>query len=988
MPSTPPLPGPLRLPPSFPFVGRTRELATLRALVPLTPGEGRRAAFVAGEPGSGKSRLVRELACSTAAEEDVTVLYGSCDAVVRTPYGPFVSALGHYVRHVDPDDLRRRLGTGGGELTRLLPDLKDRVGRLPPPLQGDVDTERLRLHTAVTELLAAVAEEAPLLLLLEDVHWADAATLQLVRHLVRAGSDVRMLLVATFRDVEADVPAELSEALVDVHRSEGVVRLHLDGLSALEVAEFVRLAAGVDVMSDVSAVIGELTAGNAFLMTELWRELLASETVQVGATGVRLTRPAAELGTPETVRQVVSHRLARLAPETGVILEVAAVSGGRVELVTLRRVAAIGESALLDAVDEAARSGLVEEVPSRGLAYRFTHELVRRSVLDRLSAPRRAELHLRVAEALESTAVPGDDRARLAALAHHFTEAAPLGETARAIYYNLLAAESAAGALSFEEAASLLRNALELGIDDPRQRTEAFLALGSELYRAGRSLESLAAFRQAAELARSTDDGELFARAAIGFESTCWRPGLNDQGALALLAEAVDLLGPEDSVLRCRLLTALSRAHDELHGHHDRGRAARDSAIAMARRIGDDAGLAIVLSASYWSDQPRSEVLEMLAEARALAADLGDLELEAEAMEWRIAALMAMGEMEAASLDLSVVLEQASRTRQPFICHVAEHYASALALMEGRLADAEAAAERSREWGQLLTGRDASGVHGIQMFGVRREQGRLGELAPVMRLLASNEREGGAWRPGFAALLAELDMKPDALRELERVRRLGLDRLRESLWLASLTYLTDASCAVGDAETATLLYPELAPLAGISLMIGHGVACYGSADRYLGMLAATSGENELAERHFEVALAANRKMGATTWLAHTEYEFGRMLIAAGRADQAGPLLVEALAHAEQVGMPTLIARLRRLGVNRAPAWGAPDDLSARELDVLRLVSQGLSNREAGRALHLSEHTVANHMRSILRKTGTANRTEAATYAHRRGLTTS
>lgn len=377
----------------------------------------------------------------------------------------------------------------------------------------------------------------------------------------------------------------------------------------------------------------------------------------------------------------------------------------------------------------------------------------------------------------------------------------------------------------------------------------------------------------------------------------------------------------------------------------------------------------------------------MLAEACVLAAQLGDLELEAEATEWRITCLMAMGEMDAASRDLAVVLEQASRTRQPFICHVAEHYASALALMEGRLHDAEAAAERSREWGQLLTGRDASGVHGIQMFGVRREQGRLGELAPVLRLLATNEREEGAWRPGFTALLAELDMEQDVRIELERVRRLGFDRLRESLWVASLTYLTDASCAVGDAEMATLLYPELAPLSGISLMIGHGVACYGATDRYLGMLAATSGENELAEHHFEAALTANLEMGATTWLAHTEYEFGRMLLRSGKNDRAAPLLSGALAHAEQVGMPTLVTRVRRLGVEVVRTPSTPDDLSARELEVLRLVEHGLSNREVGRALHLSEHTVANHMRSILRKTSTTNRTEAAAYAHRRGLTT-
>ena len=174
---------------------------------------------------------MRELACSAAAEDGVTVLYGACDAVIRTPYGPFASALGHYVRHVDPDELRSGLGGLGGELARLLPE-QTGEGRPPAPsLQGDVDTEQLRLHAVVTHLLASIGEQAPVLLVLEDVHWADAATLQLMRHLVRAGSDVRMLVVATFRDGDADVRADLSDALVDVHRSEGVVRLGLGGLS-------------------------------------------------------------------------------------------------------------------------------------------------------------------------------------------------------------------------------------------------------------------------------------------------------------------------------------------------------------------------------------------------------------------------------------------------------------------------------------------------------------------------------------------------------------------------------------------------------------------------------------------------------------------------------------------------------------------------------------------------------------------------------------
>src|SRR5262249_22719085 len=155
--------------------------------------------------------------------------------------------------------------------------------------------------------------------------------------------------------------------------------------------------------------------------------------------------------------------------------------------------------------------------------------------------------------------------------------------------------------------------------------------------------------------------------------------------------------------------------------------------------------------------------------------------------------------------------------------HVAEHYASALALLRGDLAEAEAAAGRSREWGRLLLGRDASGIYGIQMFGVRREQGRLGEFAAGVRLLAGGDG-AGIWRPGLAARCAELGMGEEARRELARVRADGLDMFRQTLWLASLSYLADAARAVGDVETAELVYPELLPLAGGTVMIGHGVA--------------------------------------------------------------------------------------------------------------------------------------------------------------------
>jgi len=367
------LPGPLRLQPSFPFVDRPREMATLRSLLPRAQSEGRRIALVGGEPGSGKSRLVREIA-HQAAEDGALVLYGACDAVVRTPYRPFVEALDQLVRASDPAELRADLGPAGGELTRLLPDLRSHVGDLPEPVVADQDTERHRLNAAVSDLLVAAGCRRPLLLVFEDGHWADTPTLLLLRHLAAGAADARMLLVATFRDTEADVPAELSEALIDMRRSDGVVRVRVGALTGEQVSEFVERAAGAPLgpaLPELAGAITSLTQGNVFLVTELWRELVETGALEIVDGVAILTRPLSALGTPESVREVVNQRLARLQPETALVLELAAVTGPEFDLSVLRG-GGFSDATLSAALEQSLRSGMIEEIPARQLRYRFS----------------------------------------------------------------------------------------------------------------------------------------------------------------------------------------------------------------------------------------------------------------------------------------------------------------------------------------------------------------------------------------------------------------------------------------------------------------------------------------------------------------------------------------------------------------------------------------------------------------------------------------
>ncbi len=981
------LSGAPRLVAAFPFVGRVAELETLRALMPNADGEGGRLLLIGGESGSGKSRLVREFA-EEAGRGGALVLYGACDAVVRTPYGPFVEALDHLARETDPDRLRAALGAGGGELTRVIPDLRARIGDLPEPVQADPDTERHRLHLAVTELLTSVSRSQPILLVLEDGHWADASTLLLLRHLARAGGAARLLVVATFRDTETDVPRPLAETLADLHRADDVVRLRLAGLSHEEVTEFVRRAGDGEFDAEVdhlARTIAQITEGNPFLISELWRALVETQAVELAGGTIRLTRPVEELTSPESVREVVSQRLSRLEPRTADLLELAATAGPEFDFELIRRTSGLEEAALLAALDEAVRSALIEERPSGRVTYGFTHELVRRALYDRLSRMRRAELHLRVGEALEESG-EGSPRA-LADLAHHFAEAAPLGGSDRGVEYNLRAARAAMATLAFDEATARLRAALDLPIEDPLRRAELLLDLGEASNRAGHSSDALEAFRAAAEVGRQHDDAELLARAAIGYEDACWRPSIVDAGAVELLEEAAEKLGDGDPGLRVGLLSGLARALD-FRGERERGALVRRNAVALARQQRDRAGLARVLVRSYWARGTSSldEILAMLTEARDLGEELGEPEIRAEAMAWRVPTFVALGDLGSARREVAELLDTADQTAQPFMSHVVEHYDSAIALCDGRLEDAEAKARRSHEWSRLLTGRDAGGTYGVQMFSIRREQGRLAEVAPVLRVMAGGSPRQGPWRPGLIALLVDLGMEREARDQLDQVADAGLERMRESLWLASLTYLADAGAALADERIAALVYPELEPHSGSNVMIGHLVTCYGAADRYLGMLAATLGEWQRAEEHFDAALELNRRMGARTWLAHTAHQYAALLHRRGRgtSDLAQALLREATSLAHEIGLATLTARIEDLG-SPAPQAGFPDDLSPREVQILRLVARGLSNREIGEELVISEHTAANHIRSILRKTGCANRTEAASYAHERGL---
>ena len=414
------LPGALGVTSTFPFVGRSAELERLRTLLPRADGEERRIVLLGGEAGSGKSRLAREFAAE-AADAGVLVLYGAADAVVRTP----VRAVRRGARPAGPHARRRRAARGAPR----------RSGRAGPPAprprpaprrrrDADPDTERHRLHTAVADLLTGVTRRRAALLVLEDGHWADAATLLLLRHLARASGPRAA--------AAGDVPRHRGRRPRRAGRDAGrpaPLRRHADAA--------VRALArrGGRFRPPRGRRPGRRRARARRCTPHRGQRLPAVRAVagadRDGGDRARRRRdpdPSPARGARQPGERARGRQPAPVpagAARPSDLLELAATAGTEFELDVVRRAAGLGDAELLQALDEAFRSGMIDEVPGRGLVWRFAHELVRRALYDRLSGPRRAELHLRVGEALEG----GGRRSgrALADLAHHFAAAAPFG---------------------------------------------------------------------------------------------------------------------------------------------------------------------------------------------------------------------------------------------------------------------------------------------------------------------------------------------------------------------------------------------------------------------------------------------------------------------------------------------------------------------------------------------------------------------------------
>ena len=736
--------------PSSLFIGRQQEMALLTsALASARQGRGQ-VVLLAGSGGMGKTRLAQELA-GRSEQDGVSVLWGRClEEPGAPPYWPWRQLIRNYLRSGVDAKLAETLGAGLSDIAGIVPEVAERFSAPQTNAEaGDNAQSRFRLFDAVAGFWRRAAQRAPLLLIFEDLHWADATSLRLFAFLAAELEDTGMLVLGTYRDTELSRQHPLSETLAELARSPAFHRIELAGLSNRETEEFMAAATGGAASANFVSAIHARTEGHPLFLEETLRFMMDGRALQ--AFGSLSDDPHLLVKIPSGVREVIGKRLNRLSVSASRLLSIAACIGRTFDLDILARLEADkSEGEVLLALEEALAAHLIEPVPGTQ-QFRFGHALIRETLYDEMLGLRRARLHLRIGEMLEQRR-GADDGMTLAQLAYHFSEAGPGGAAVKALGYARRSAEHAAQLLAFEEAVRLYRLALQLQqqhfAKDTEQHCGLLLALGDVELLLGAGEPARAVYGEAAELARNHSLAKLFAQAAVGFESSNTFTARSGEPAVVLLLEAIALHQVHDP-MRVELLAGLCRAYvycdraDEAKGAHRR-------AVALARQIGDMSGLFLALasiaSAGYWPDL-LDERLAAANEAWDIAEDM-DLppHILTNLLAYFLCDLIRVGDEPALRRLTDQGLRLSQQGGSPYYQSVCRHIQVLGAINEGRFADAEAWATQALEIGRRVAEDLAVSAYGMQMFCLRREQGRLREVLPMLQHFVRATPKAQTWQ--------------------------------------------------------------------------------------------------------------------------------------------------------------------------------------------------------------------------------------------------
>ncbi len=858
-PSRVPLPGVLARLEGRGFVGRAAPLVRLRERWQAASAGDGGLVVLAGEAGVGKTRLAGRLA-GEALAGGAMVLYGRADEDGVTPYQPFVEALRHYAQHCPELVGAPALAGAARELAGLVPAFGGPAGSGADRPPGE--RQRYRLFDAVVEVMRYAAADRPLLLVLDDLQWADTPTVLLLRDVVRQSPGCALLVLATQREREAEPSDTLARLLAELRGENLMERISLSGLADSEIAELLAehgAPGGGD--PGLARRLHEQTGGNPFFVEELLRASAEA--------------PDAPASVPEGVKAVLGRRLELLPQDAADVLMTAAVLGREFRLETLHEIA--GDLDVEAAVDAAAQAGLLVEDPEDVGRVAFAHALVRETLYERPGRNRRLRIHRLVAESLEEAVV----EVHPAELAHHYFLAREVGGAPKALAYSLRAAEVAGESHAPEEAAAHYARALEAlelaRPDDATARADVLLALGAARWQASEPGPRLA-FEQAAVLAREVGSAERLARAALGAGGRFYAPGVSDRPYVALLEEALGAIEPADSLLRSRLLGRLAEQLVSLEPSDRPAEVARE-AVAMARRIGEPGALAgalMSLHAGLLAVEHADERRRLAEEALALAGELDDEALAALGRHWLIYDLVELDRVPDAQRRHAELEALAVRLRQPLYQHSALAWRCVWAGLAGRLEAAERLARESVRLAEGAGDPDAREYFIAQLLTLRRAQGRTPELIEDMeRFAAAGGVVGRGWRAALALAYLEAGRRDAAQDAYHAALEDGPAAMpRTMAWLPTVAALADAAASLGDHAGARQLYAALEPHAGRLVQSGFA-GCGGSVQRHLGRLAASLGQDAAAEAHFAAALERHVALGAPALIERTERDRDR-----------------------------------------------------------------------------------------------------------------
>jgi len=899
------------------FVGREPELRQLQqAFDAATSGQGS-LVMVVGEPGIGKTSLCEQLATYAAIRGGKT-LVGHCyeEGSLSLPYLPFVEAMRSYVLARDPEGLKSDLGSGAGDIARIVSEVRDRLPALglghvsPSPLAEEgrarghaegaphpqdptagPEEERYRLLQAVTSFLRNASAVQPLVIILEDLHDADRGTLDLLLHLSRNLAGARLLIAGTYRDVEVDRAHPLSATLAELRRSQNFLRIGLRGLSIDEVHRMMTVIRGQDVPWSRAEIIHRQTEGNPLFVQEVLRYLVEEGLVaREGGRYVRQDGGDAGAGIPEGLRDVIGKRLSRLSDKTNQVLAVASVIGRDFRLDVLQRVANLSEEELTAALEEATATTIIEDRPAAAMtpSFRFTHALFRQTLYEELFSLRRLRLHQQIARALEEVHARRLEE-HAAELAEHFAQSTEREDVEKALRYSELAAERATAVYAYGEAVRHLERALQvqevLDPDDKAKRCDLLLAFGDALGPAGETLRQLREVApQAWGLAEAIGDGERAARACLLALQACHRYGMSAMYAT-----------PEGRQW-------LQRAQREVRpGTHERIEI--DATVAGLRRM--EGGLrearGILLQALELAESLDDRHALFRAAFQALLQDwlpeqqVDRLRIARQALRWPRQgdsdedlsralffaghALLSWGERSGAEAAWNELAELAARTKHPVPIHGALRSEVLLAGVDGRLEEAVALEARRAAW----TSDRGLGVAGeVATWGSLRPLLSLGRAAAALTAhsaVGDRPPERGEVATHKAICLAHLGRENEARTAIrESLDELGFPQDDNGMRMDFLALLLEAAVLSGDLEALPGLVEQAERLGSAEFVEATGQTCI---PRQLGAAAALVGDRKRAMRYYEQALTIAGKIRFRPEIALTRLAIAELMLETG-----------------------------------------------------------------------------------------------------------